>query len=72
MNVTSSGWLTMERCQVTASIAERGGGIYCRGRLIMTDCLVTDNTVFGSLTKGAGLYFDGDTANITDCTVCHY
>ena len=66
----SDGTLTISGCSFTGNTATDGGGaIYASQQIVITDSVVSGNTVTGSHGCGGGIYFSSDSMRMLGVTV---
>jgi hypothetical protein len=71
---TGGGALTMNNCRIAGNSASGSslvgngvGGYFSAGTILMTNCLVANNTELGYLDYGFGVYSSGANLQLVDC-----
>src|SRR5262249_26013840 len=63
----NAGGLMLTACTVSGNSAANGAGLFNKGTITLTGCTVGGNTATNG--RGGGLYDNGGTTTLTDCTV---
>jgi len=68
--IWGEGASIVRNCWISGNLGTRGGGIFCiDASPDIRNCLIADNTAWGDLYVGGGLYFHRSNATVTNCTV---
>ncbi len=64
------GSSTVSSCTISDNTGRYGGGIrFINTQMTMTDCLIIGNSVYGDQNRGGGIYCNGASPDLIDCTI---